>query len=236
VESVLHPALPLLTWLAAAAGKGYALGAAHADGVLRLIAETAAVRERDYLPPRGQADATAATGGGGGGGGGAGAAWAAAEALPPAEAGLVRALLLRAAFGGMQGDVAMLRSYAQLWAARFAGSGPPPPALPLPGDAAVAAAAAAEGSGGGGMQAPPSQAFMSVADVARLKAEGRLCGGDADAVATASFAGGWPLPAAPAAAADAADGATCSPAAADAATASDEGRAAPSPVCASCSS
>lgn len=41
----------------------------------------------------------------------------------PAEAGLVRSLLLRACFGGTGGDVAMLRAAASAWAARFAADG-----------------------------------------------------------------------------------------------------------------
>lgn len=34
----------------------------------------------------------------------------------------MKAMLLRAQFGGMEGDVVMLRGYAGLWAARFAGT------------------------------------------------------------------------------------------------------------------
>lgn len=37
------------------------------------------------------------------------------------EASLVKCLLLRASFGGMAGDVQMLRGSAAAWAARFAG-------------------------------------------------------------------------------------------------------------------
>ena len=44
------------------------------------------------------------------------------ELLPATEAALVKCLLLRASYGGMAGDVAMLRSFASLWAARFAGA------------------------------------------------------------------------------------------------------------------
>jgi hypothetical protein len=68
------------------------------------------------------------------------------DALPPAEATAVRCLLLRAHFGGMTCDVAMLRASAALWTRRFSGQAGPPPALPpgvapLPADACSAAAA-----------------------------------------------------------------------------------------------
>ncbi len=41
-------------------------------------------------------------------------------ALAPGEAALVKSLLLRAAFGGMAGDQAMLRRLAKLWQCRWA--------------------------------------------------------------------------------------------------------------------
>ena len=44
------------------------------------------------------------------------------ELLPATEAALVKCLLLRASYVGMAGDVAMLRSFASLWAERFAGA------------------------------------------------------------------------------------------------------------------
>lgn len=41
-------------------------------------------------------------------------------AMAPGEAALVKSLLLRAAFGGMAGDQAMLRRLAKLWQSRWA--------------------------------------------------------------------------------------------------------------------
>lgn len=62
-------------------------------------------------------------GGGGGGGGcsGAGGGSSSPGGLGPQEAGLVKALLLRAAYGGMACDVQLLRGFAGYWAARFLG-------------------------------------------------------------------------------------------------------------------
>ena len=54
-------------------------------------------------------------------------------ALPAAEAALVKALLTRASYGGMQGDVQMLRGYAGYWTARFSGQAEPPPAFDAAG-------------------------------------------------------------------------------------------------------
>jgi hypothetical protein len=48
------------------------------------------------------------------------------------EAVLVKAVLIRAAYGGMAGDVDMLLACAGMWAARFAGRTLPPPPLPPP--------------------------------------------------------------------------------------------------------
>mmetsp|Transcript_13203 Transcript_13203/g.39995 ORF Transcript_13203/g.39995 Transcript_13203/m.39995 type:complete len:675 (+) Transcript_13203:610-2634(+) len=47
-------------------------------------------------------------------------------------AAIVKALRLRASYGGMQGDQAMMRRYADLWQARFAGTEGCAPPLPAP--------------------------------------------------------------------------------------------------------
>ena len=44
-------------------------------------------------------------------------------ALSEAEANLIRSMLLRAAYGGLQGDIAMLRRFSLLWIARHAPEG-----------------------------------------------------------------------------------------------------------------
>ncbi|PNW88847.1 hypothetical protein CHLRE_01g047350v5 [Chlamydomonas reinhardtii] len=91
-------------------------------------------------------------GGGGGGGGcsGAGGGSSSPGGLGPQEAGLVKALLLRAAYGGMACDVQLLRGFAGYWAARFLGEAAPPPVAPSPAAAPELAAATAPA-------APPQQ-------------------------------------------------------------------------------
>lgn len=63
------------------------------------------------------------------------ATWHAVDAalgLSTPESIMVKSILLRAAYGGMAGDKAMLLSYAGLWTARFSGCTlPPPPPPPL---------------------------------------------------------------------------------------------------------
>ena len=113
-----------------AVSKRYVPCAAHWAAVLRAVHALAAVPVRDPL-------------------GGVAASGSPADVAPPSlgappegldalsgrEAALVRCLLLRAAFGGMTGDVAMLRSAATVWTRRFAGAaGSPPGGMPEAGD------------------------------------------------------------------------------------------------------
>ena len=53
-------------------------------------------------------------------------------ALPSEAAAAVKALRLRASYGGMQGDQAMLRRYADLWHARWRPAIIPLPSPPTP--------------------------------------------------------------------------------------------------------
>lgn len=47
---MLHPALPLLVWLMAAAAKGYKLGRSHARACLAIVRQLAAGRLQDRCP------------------------------------------------------------------------------------------------------------------------------------------------------------------------------------------
>jgi hypothetical protein len=74
----------------------------------------------------------------------------------PAAAALVKALLTRAAFGGMQCDTEMLSGYAGLWASRFMGLSAPPPQVPQgPAGATRHAPGAADGGSAAGSPPPP---------------------------------------------------------------------------------
>ena len=118
-DSTLHPALPLLVWLMMATSKGFRPTQAHLDACVAIVGEVASCGAWDV--GRSAADAAA------------GVApppppppltSAACDALSSsAHAALVRAILARARFGGMTGDIAMLHAYARLWRARFAAEG-----------------------------------------------------------------------------------------------------------------
>ncbi|KAK9800311.1 hypothetical protein WJX73_000054 [Symbiochloris irregularis] len=118
-DAVLHPQLPLIVWLMAAHAKGYELGWHHADACLAIVSELASVSKRDCWP---SCDSSASderqkgplsTDGQG--------------PCNDAESILVTAISIRAVFGGMAGDVAMLKSFAEVWQRRFAGRAEPPP-------------------------------------------------------------------------------------------------------------
>lgn len=49
-DAMLHPQLPLLVWLMAAAAKGYALGRTLANACLRIVHDLAAVPVQDRAP------------------------------------------------------------------------------------------------------------------------------------------------------------------------------------------
>lgn len=145
-DAVLPPAYPALVWLMAATSKGYTLSRDHVNLVLTIVQQIAAVPVRDSSRPAAgpddsQADADAAADDGPT----SDQRLAAIDAeMPPGAAAHVKAMLLRASYGGMQGDQAMLRRYADLWQDRFAGrSGPPPPLPAPPGQFTTAAAASA---------------------------------------------------------------------------------------------
>ena len=128
-DAILPPEhMPLLTWLMAAQSKGYALRSEHAAAVLQCVHDLAAVAVRDSCSDGDAADGTQPPGTT------SDTASLAAPPVPWAQMGdphaamLVKCLLMRAAFGGMTGDVHMLHAAASCWARRFAGiSGAPTP-------------------------------------------------------------------------------------------------------------
>jgi hypothetical protein len=127
--------------VAVALSKRYVPCAAHWAAVLRAVHALAAVPVRDPIcVPHAHASEDAAA---------ApplpslGAPPPGLELLSGGEAMAVRCLLLRASFGGMACDVAMLRAAAALWARRFAGAADAPPPLPARSGVAAAGSAAA---------------------------------------------------------------------------------------------
>lgn len=131
-DALLHPALPLIVWLMAAHAKGYHLGGTMVNACLRITFQLAAMGIRDFLPPAPSAPGHVPRG------------FAEADQnLPHAESALVKSMMLRAAYGGMQGDVQMLKGFAALWMARFAGEADALPAGQWRGDCAASTAAVA---------------------------------------------------------------------------------------------
>ncbi|GIL85302.1 hypothetical protein Vretifemale_13904 [Volvox reticuliferus] len=130
-DAILHPGLPFVVWLMAAQAKGFVLGRTHLDALLCLVYQLAMVQVRDGLPDPWNdgdsatvgipVDATSQ--------GPATLQQVDELALPAAETCLLKCLLFRASYGGMGGDVRMMRAFAGYWAARFKGSAAPPPPL-----------------------------------------------------------------------------------------------------------
>ncbi|BDA43711.1 hypothetical protein COCOBI_04-7260 [Coccomyxa sp. Obi] len=110
-DTLLHPSLPLMVWLMAALPKGYTMGRMLALACLNIIHGMACVPVRDHCK---------------GGAAAPGSSSASGVQLEPAACNLVRCMLLRAAYGGMGGDVSMLRKFAAIWHSRFTSNERPP--------------------------------------------------------------------------------------------------------------
>jgi hypothetical protein len=109
-DAFLHPALPLLAWMImAASGKGdgpkYSLGPVHAAAYLGIVRDAARTRVQEEFPAARDPPPTATP--------------SALAHLGPARALLVRALIVRSLYGGLAGDVLLLRNAAIVWNARF---------------------------------------------------------------------------------------------------------------------
>ncbi|GIL55544.1 hypothetical protein Vafri_11102 [Volvox africanus] len=133
-DAILHPGLPFVVWLMAAQAKGFVLGRTHLDALLCLVYQLAMVQVRDGLPDPwdGGDSATVGTPVDATSQGPVTLQQVDELALPAAETCLVKCLLFRASYGGMGGDVRMMKIFAGYWAARFKGSAAPPPLLTVP--------------------------------------------------------------------------------------------------------
>ena len=127
-DAAAHPDSPLVAWLMCADSKGFKLPRAVVDAVAGFAAELAACAIKDRAdpppktpttPPEGRSSESAA---------GALAArnvHAQCAGLGARASAIVAALAIRARFGGMAGDVEMLRSFAATWRSRFLGEDEP---------------------------------------------------------------------------------------------------------------
>ncbi len=126
VEDVgLHPELSCVVWLMAAVSKGYRPPLCLLEFCLAFVTDLCATPVRDiYGPCASQSAArlakTAHRPSTTGEQGSSGVSLLTLRSLPQgAKRTTLVALLMRASYGGMRWDVAMLETYARLWAARF---------------------------------------------------------------------------------------------------------------------
>ena len=111
-DGILHPDVPLLTWLMCATSKGYIPPEALRACVSRIAGEMAAICVKDCVSYGGarskaspndmlmlsEVESKLADGN---------------------ESTLVQSIIIRAHFGGMSGDVAMLKGFSHIWLERF---------------------------------------------------------------------------------------------------------------------
>lgn len=105
-DAILHPDIAVLTWLMCATSKGFEPTDALRASVIRIAGELAAVQVRDepaYGPntPLTLNDVETKL------------------SESPDESTVVQSLIIRAHFGGMPGDVAMLHGFSRVWLERF---------------------------------------------------------------------------------------------------------------------
>jgi hypothetical protein len=122
-DSTLHPAFPLLTWLMVADSKGYEMPPSLMVKVFATIYEMCGCRWQDHLERRVEESSDG-------------------DATPPEvtlssyhkegpdhaatiDETIVWSILLRAQYGGMKGDMRMLRRYANVWKERFSSGNVP---------------------------------------------------------------------------------------------------------------
>ena len=115
-DAVLHPDFPLLSWLLLATSKGFVPDTRLMQECLRIVWEVAGCAWRDTEPidamfagGEDSIDSSPSVAVG----------TASADAMGPAEAAIIRAILCRSRFGGMKGDMRMLGGFARLWRERF---------------------------------------------------------------------------------------------------------------------
>lgn len=120
-DSVLNPQFAVVVWFMVAESKGYTPSNKDAHYLVNIVKQIALCKYRDPLPEFSDEDALKINAFGTKG----------CDDLSGQKGVLCRAILCRARFGGMRGDVSMLIKYAFLWHRRFRGSDhdPIPPAI-----------------------------------------------------------------------------------------------------------
>lgn len=108
-DAILHPEVPILTWLMCATSKGFEPSDAMRACVIRIAGEMAAINVKDKVSygaaAAGSSDTLTLND--------------VESQLSTEESTIVQSLIIRAHFGGMSGDVAMLHGYSRIWLQRF---------------------------------------------------------------------------------------------------------------------
>jgi len=112
-DAILHPMLPVVIWLTIASSYEFIPHKKHIDVCLQIVYQLASVDCRDPFIYDSTDDVIPSVN--------------EMNQLPSLEASLLKSLLARACFGGMQGDIFMLRKFVQIWYKRFKGEDPLPP-------------------------------------------------------------------------------------------------------------
>lgn len=116
-DSLLHPDYPFLSWLLLATSKGFVPDMLLMEECLRIVWEVASCKWRDSEPIDAllhskdtNSDAKPVS---------VNIGTVSVDCMESTPAELVRAILCRARFGGMSGDMKMLSGFARLWIQRF---------------------------------------------------------------------------------------------------------------------
>ncbi|KAH3763452.1 hypothetical protein Pelo_4690 [Pelomyxa schiedti] len=105
-DAIAHPLLPFVVWLTlavSAQGACFNLTKCHVETCLWIVSELATINIKDPFPGYHQAPLTTSE----------------LQRLPCHQQSFVKSLFVRAAFGGMKGDVKMLKLFGNLWTRRF---------------------------------------------------------------------------------------------------------------------
>ena len=103
-DSTLHPDFGLLCWLMAAETKGYQLPTEMIEKILCIIYEVSSCPWTDYVPSNKSDDDYVQTN---------------FAELPDDSKVLLKSISMRKSYGGMACDMAMMKSYEQVWKKRF---------------------------------------------------------------------------------------------------------------------
>ena len=136
-DSCLHPKFPILAWLLLATSKGYTVTNQHLlNTLINIVRDVATVNCRDDAVIEMQLPSSTSSNGNGNGNGnnekdkkGTSLLLLSDTMQQSHSSALIRSLLCRQRFGGMGGDMEMLKKYANVWYHRLEGNATSPPTV-----------------------------------------------------------------------------------------------------------